>query len=58
MVTGWQWLPWKGVTRCYFFNPFSDGRQGACQLGGVTYDGFTVDETGAWTVNGVVQVKN
>ncbi|MCQ2416038.1 MAG: hypothetical protein MJ063_08390 [Lachnospiraceae bacterium] len=58
MVTGWQWLPWKGVTRCYFFNPISDGRQGACQLGGVTYDGFTVDETGAWTVNGVVQVKN
>lgn len=58
MVTGWQWLPWKGVTRCYFFNPVSDGRQGACQLGGVTYDGFTVDETGAWTVNGVVQVKN
>lgn len=58
MVTGWQWLPWKGVTRCYLFNPISDGRQGACQLGGVTYDGFTVDETGAWTVNGVVQVKN
>ena len=58
MVTGWQWLPWKGVTRCYFFNPVSDGRQGACQLGGVTYDGFTVDETGAWTVNGVAQVKN
>lgn len=58
MVTGWQWLPWKGVTRCYFFNPISDGRQGACQLGGVTYDGFTVDEAGAWTVNGVVQVKN
>ena len=58
MVTGWQWLPWKGVTRCYFFNPVSDGRQGACQLGGVTYDGFTVDETGAWTVNGVTQVKN
>lgn len=57
MLTGWHWLYWNGTKRCYYFNPSKDTKRGKCQLGGVTPDGYTVDETGAWTVNGVVQTK-
>ena len=28
--------------------PNADGTLGACQIGGVTPDGWTVDESGAW----------
>lgn len=58
MLTGWHWLYWNGTKKCYYFNPSRDSRQGKCQLGGVTPDGYTVDETGAWTVNGVVQTTH
>ena len=48
MLTGWQLLFWKGSKKWYYFNPVKDSRRGKCQLGGVTPDGWTVDESGAW----------
>ena len=55
MLIGWHWIFWNGSMKCFYFNPFTTGMQGACQLGGITPDGFTVDENGCWTVNGVIQ---
>jgi len=54
MLTGWQLIG----GRWYYLNPVSDGNMGACLLNIVTPDGYTVDENGAWTVNGVVQENN
>ena len=48
MLTGWQFINGKW----YYLNPSKDGTLGACQLGGVTPDGHTVDENGAWDGNG------
>lgn len=45
---GWNWID----GRCYYF----DGA-GYCLLDTVTPDGYTVDASGAWTVDGVVQVQ-
>ena len=56
MLTGWQWINHK----CYYLNPIQGlggYPQGACWMGGVTPDGYTVDATGAWTIGGVVQVR-
>lgn len=47
--TGWTWINGK----CYYFMP-----DGYCLTGTQTPDGFTVDESGAWIVDGVVQVQN
>lgn len=44
MLTGWQFINGKW----YYLNPNKDGTLGACQLGGVTPDGWTVDANGAW----------
>lgn len=48
-VNSWQWIDGK----CYYFNT-----SGYCLINTVTPDGYTVDETGAWIVNGVVQTQN
>lgn len=45
---GWTWVDGK----CYYFN--SDGY---CLINTQTPDGFTVDSTGAWIVDGVVQTQ-
>ena len=45
------------IARRYYLNPKTDGTLGACQLGGITPDGLTVDDSGAWTVNGIVQTQ-
>ena len=58
MLTGWVWIKGAdGVTRCYYLNPVSNGFRGACYLNGRTPDGWMVDASGAWTVNGIVQTK-
>lgn len=56
MLTGWQHIvDTDGILRWYYLNPVSDGTLGACFLNGITPDGYTVNENGAWTVDGVVQ---
>ena len=47
-LTGWQWIDGK----CYYF----DGN-GYMLSNTTTPDGYTVDSSGAWTVNGVVQTQ-
>lgn len=47
-VDGWQWIDGK----CYYFTS-----EGYCLLNTATPDGYIVDNTGAWTVNGVVQIQ-
>ena len=46
--TGWQWID----GRSYYFDS-----RGYCLMDTVTPDGYTVNASGAWTVNGVVQVQ-
>ena len=48
MLTGWNWI--NG--RCYYLEP----ENGRMLSDAVTPDGYTVDGSGAWTVNGKVQV--
>lgn len=50
----WQWIDGNndGNSECYYFNS-----EGYCIIDGTTPDGYTVDETGAWTVNGIVQTQ-
>lgn len=49
LANGWQWVD----GRCYYFTP-----QGYCLVNTTTPDGYTVDGSGAWVVNGVVQQQN
>lgn len=51
---GWQWIDGNndGISECYYFN-----EAGYCLMNTVTPDGMTVDATGAWTMNGVVQTQ-
>lgn len=51
MLTGWNWI--DGY--CYYFQENSDGKRGALYRNGTTPDGFTVNETGAWMVDGAIQ---
>lgn len=50
----WQWIDGNndGSSECYYFNP-----EGYCVISGITPDGYTVDETGAWIMNGIVQIQ-
>lgn len=59
MLTGWHWIDadGDGRTECYYFNEISDGTKGKLLCNTVTPDGYTVNEKGQWTVNGIVQTK-
>lgn len=46
---GWHWVDGK----CYYFT-----RDGYCLTDTKTPDGYYVDASGAWTVNGIVQTQN
>ena len=50
----WQWIDTNGdgLAACYYFE------DGALQSGGVTPDGFTVNQDGAWIVDGIVQQRS
>ena len=50
----WQWIDGNndGVAECYYFDP-----NGYCLMNTSTPDGYQVNVTGAWTINGVVQAK-
>ncbi len=51
MVTGWKWI--DGY--CYYFNEQSDGTKGALWSQGTTPDGYQVDDSGRWVVDGIPQ---
>lgn len=58
MFTGWNWITGAdGLQRCYFFKTVSDGTRGSLYRATTTPDGYTVDATGAWTVNGQVVTR-
>ncbi|MBE6003144.1 MAG: hypothetical protein E7232_03495 [Lachnospiraceae bacterium] len=52
---GWQWIDGNGdgISECYYFDEY-----GYCLMNTITPDGLTVDQNGAWIVNGVVQTQN
>lgn len=54
-VNKWEWLDGNkdGIAECYYFN-----ESGYCLMATTTPDNYTVNENGAWTVNGVVQTKS
>ncbi len=53
-AVGWQWIDSNGdgYSECYYFDEF-----GYCLMNTTTPDGKTVDASGAWTVNGIVQTQ-
>lgn len=48
-INGWNWIDGK----CYYFTP-----EGYCLTNTTTPDGYMVDGSGAWIVNGIVQTQN
>lgn len=54
-VNKWEWIDGNkdGIAECYYFN-----ESGYMLANTVTPDNYTVNESGAWTVNGVVQTKS
>ena len=59
MLTGWHWIMGAdGRRRCYYFNKEDGSLYGACLLGGMTPDGYVLNERGEWTdPAGNVQTK-
>lgn len=53
-VNTWQWIDGNndGVAESFYFN-----EQGYCLMNTTTPDGYTVNPTGAWIVDGVVQTQ-
>lgn len=53
MTNTWNWIDGNGdnVAECYYFG--ADG----IMFASTTVEGYTVNENGAWTVNGIVQTK-
>lgn len=49
LSSGWTWVD----GRCYYFTS-----EGYCLIDTQTPDGYTVDASGAWIVDGVVQTQN
>ena len=59
MFTGWNWIDdnGDGISECYYFQNYSDGRRGRLYRETTTPDGYTVNDKGQWTVDGVVQTR-
>ena len=55
LTNGWHWLDGNGdgISECYYF----DGN-GYMAANTTTPDGYTVDGSGAWIADGVVQTRN
>lgn len=53
--SNWQWIDGNndGIAECYYFD-----RMGYCMMNATTPDGYQVNGSGAWVVNGVVQTRN
>ena len=53
-ANGWKWIDGNddGVAECYYFNP-----DGWLYVNTTTPDGYIVNENGAWTESGIVQIS-
>lgn len=51
MLTGWQKLYWDGAFKWFYFSEKKDTTYGACQLGGVTPDGYVLNPDGSLKEN-------
>lgn len=54
LTNSWNWIDGNndGVSECYYFNA-----DGIMLANTITPDNFTVNENGAWVVNGIVQTQ-
>ena len=54
-INSWKWIDGNGdgIAECYFFD-----RRGYLAVNTTTPDGYTVDENGAWVLDGVVQTRS
>ena len=54
-INSWKWIDGNGdgIAECYFFD-----RSGYLAVNTTTPDGYTVDENGAWILDGVVQTRS
>ena len=54
-ASSWQWIDGNGdgIAECYYFDQY-----GYMAANTTTPDGYTVDASGAWTVNGAVQTRS
>lgn len=58
MLVGWHWLlSHDGGYCCYYFDTRADNK-GSLVVGGVTIDGYIVDNFGRWCEYGQVQRRN
>ena len=59
MLTNWQWIKDEkdGKVKCYYLNSISNGNLGAMFANTTTPDGYTVNASGEWVINGIVQTK-
>ena len=58
MMTGWHWIKGEdGLERCFYFEEVSNGRMGALYQNKMTPDGYAVNESGAWTENGIERTR-
>ncbi len=59
MLTNWQWIKDEkdGKVKCYYLNAISNGNLGAMLANTTTPDGYTVNASGEWVINGIVQTK-
>lgn len=50
----WQWIDGNGdsISECYYFDA-----SGYCMMNGTTPDGYEVNQSGAWILNGAIQTK-
>lgn len=55
LAGSWQWIDTNGdgLAACYYFND-----DGTLQSGGTTPDGYTINQSGAWVVDGVIQQRS
>lgn len=53
-ISQWAWIDGNkdGIAECYYFN-----ENGYCLMATTTPDNYTVNESGAWTVNGLIMTR-
>lgn len=53
-VNRWEWVDGNhdGIAECYYFN-----ENGYCLMATTTPDNYTVNESGAWIVNGLIMTR-